>query len=115
MKRMMLVAAGLAVVAVHVGAQDVSAVGERYDGYLGYIGTPSEAVRRQVSAINIKRRSLYSALAAKKGVSPEEIGMTAGCTTLSRVAVGGLYFTQKKGWKRREQGESAPAPPYCAH
>jgi len=95
------------------GAQVSPAVGERYDGYLGYIGTPSEAVRRQVSAINIKRRSLYSDLAAKKGVSPEEIGMTAGCTTLSRVAVGGLYFMPEGGWQRRQQGQAAPAPAYC--
>lgn len=113
MIRPLLAAMALAALAGAAGAQDLSAVGERYDGYLGYIGTPSEAVRRQVSAINIKRRSLYSGLAAKKGVSPEEIGMTAGCTTLSRVAIGGLYFTQDGGWQRRQQGQAAPAPAYC--
>lgn len=101
------------VLAGAAAAQESPAVGERYDGYLGYIGTPGEAVRRQVSAINIKRRSLYSELAVRKGVSPEEIGLTAACTTLSRVAEGGLYFTPAGGWQRRQAGQAAPVPAYC--
>lgn len=88
-------------------------VGERYDGYLGLVGAPSDAVKRQVNSINITRRSLYSGLAAKKGVSPEEVGLTAACTTLSRVAVGQLYFTEAKGWQRRSAGQAVTLPAYC--
>lgn len=89
-------------------------VGERDDGYLGMIGSPSDAVKRAVNGINITRRSLYSSLAAKKGVTPEEVGLTAACTTLSRVAVGQLYFTQSKGWQRRIAGQPVALPAYCA-
>lgn len=122
MKRIMWVAlaAAAAAMAAEGHAQDPVAaarsggsVGERFDGYLGIIGSPSDSVRRQVSAINIKRRSIYSGFAARKGVSPEEVGLTAACTTLSRVAVGELYFTQDRGWQRREAGQAAPVPAYC--
>ena len=43
-------------------------VGERFDGYLGFAAPPSRALRAQVEAINIRRRSLYSSLAAAVGV-----------------------------------------------
>ena len=33
--------------------------GERYDGYMGTPVTPSEQLRRQVAAINLRRRNLY--------------------------------------------------------
>lgn len=122
MTRIMWVAvAAAAVSAAGAGlAQDTVAaarssgtVGERFDGYLGIIGSPSDGVRRQVAAINIKRRSIYSGFAARKGVSPEDVGLTAACTTLSRVAVGEYYFTQGSGWQRREMGQAAPVPAYC--
>lgn len=89
-------------------------VGERFDGYLGIVGAPSEALKRQVNSINITRRSLYAGLAVRKGVTPEEVGLTAACTTLARVAVGQAYFTQEKGWQRRAAGQAAPVPAYCA-
>ena len=41
--------------------------GERYDGYMGVVGAGSPALRSAVGAINIKRRALYSDLAANKG------------------------------------------------
>lgn len=87
--------------------------GERFDGYLGVLPTAPAQVRRQVAAINLKRRSLYSNLAASKGVSPQEVGLTAACTTLARVAVGELYFTNEGGWQRRAAGQAAPRPAYC--
>lgn len=108
------IAAPLAAQGLVPAARAAGEVGERFDGYLGFIGNPSDALRRDVGAINIKRRSLYTALAARKGVSPEEVGLTAACTTMARVAIGELYFTQQGGWKRRDAGQSAPVPSYCA-
>ena len=122
MIRILSVALALALAAGPAAAQDLvtsarasGQVGERYDGFLGVVGNASEPVRRQVGAINIKRRSLYNSLAARKGVSPQEVGLTAACTTMARVAVGELYFGQDQGWKRREAGQSAPIPPYCVN
>ena len=88
------------------------AVGERYDGYLGVAGPVSGAVRSQVATINIQRRSLYSNLASRKGVSPQDVGVTAGCALLARVAVGEAYMWADGAWRRRTGGQSA-VPDYC--
>lgn len=94
-------------------ARAAGQVGERYDGYLGVVGAVPETVRRQVAAINIKRRSLYASLAARKRVTAEEVGITAACSLLRRVAIGEVYFVAEGGWKRRMAGQPAPVPAYC--
>lgn len=88
-------------------------VGERYDGYLGVAMPVSGMVRSQVAAINIQRRSLYSNLASSRGVSPSDVGITAGCQLLARVGVGQSYLWMDGRWKRRGAGQPAPVPDYC--
>jgi uncharacterized protein YdbL (DUF1318 family) len=88
-------------------------VGERFDGYMGVAGPVSGAVRSQVAAINIKRRTLYSRLAAEKGVSPSDVGLTAGCKLLAQVAVGQAYLLADGQWRRRTAGQGSVAPAYC--
>ena len=88
-------------------------VGERYDGYLGVVGAASSVVRSQVATINIQRRSLYSNLAGRKGVSPLDVGVTAGCQLLARVAVGEAYLWADGAWRRRAAGHAPPVPDYC--
>src|SRR5262249_13346163 len=51
-------------------------IGERYDGYIGVAAPVSAVIRSQVATINIHRRSLYSNLAARKGASPQDVGIT---------------------------------------
>jgi uncharacterized protein YdbL (DUF1318 family) len=87
-------------------------IGERYDGYLGFVTTPSAELRRQVNAINIRRRSLYYDLAARKGVTPEEVGITAACSLLRRLGAGEYYQLGQGGWRRYTPGQSA-VPSYC--
>jgi len=94
-------------------ARAAGAVGERYDGYMGVAAPVSAAVRSQLAAINIKRRALYSNLAASKGVSPQDVGVTAGCQLLARVAVGEAYMWADGAWRRRGAGQAAPVPNYC--
>ena len=94
-------------------AQAAGTVGERYDGYLGMSRSGGEPLRRQVATVNLKRRSLYSQLAARRGVSPEEVGVTAACQLLARVEVGEAYLLGDNVWRRRHAGESAPRPSYC--
>ena len=89
------------------------AVGERFDGYLGYVTAVSPALRRQVDAINIRRRTLYSNLAARRGVSPQDVGITAACELLRRVDVGQAYMLGDGQWRRRASGQAAPVPDYC--
>lgn len=88
-------------------------VGERYDGYLGFAATASEAVRRQAGAINITRRSLYTSLATKRRVTVQEVGIAAGCSLLARVAVGEAYMLSDGTWRRRDVAAPAPVPSYC--
>jgi uncharacterized protein YdbL (DUF1318 family) len=88
-------------------------VGERYDGYLGISAEVPANVRSQVASINIQRRTLYSNLAASKGASPNDVGITAGCELLGRVAVGEAYMLIDGAWRRRGPGQAAPVPDYC--
>lgn len=94
-------------------ARQAGAVGERFDGYMGYAVAPSATLRSQVETVNIRRRALYSNLAARKGVSPQEVGITAGCQLLARVAVGQAYMLSDGVWRRRAVGHPAPTPGYC--
>jgi uncharacterized protein YdbL (DUF1318 family) len=111
----------VAVVAVPAPAQTAAvnaaraagSVGERYDGYLGLAGPATPAVRSQVAAINLKRRALYSRLAASRGAVPSDVGITAGCELLARVGVGQSYQWADGGWRRRAAGQAAPLPDYC--
>ncbi|WP_118856864.1 YdbL family protein [Sphingomonas mesophila] len=94
-------------------ARAAGQVGERYDGYLGLAATADASVRTQVNAVNIKRRALYSQLASSRGVAPGDVGLTAGCELLGRVAVGEAYLLADNRWRRRTAGQSAPVPDYC--
>ena len=94
-------------------ARAAGAIGERFDGYLGYAVAPSALLRSQVETINIRRRALYHDLAARKGVSPQEVGITAGCQLLARVGAGQAYMLTDGVWRRRNPGQAAPRPAYC--
>jgi uncharacterized protein YdbL (DUF1318 family) len=94
-------------------ARAAGVVGERFDGYLGIAGPASAMVRSQVATINIRRRSLYSNLAASKAVSPQDVGITAGCQLLARVAVGQAYMLSDGVWRRRAPGRPPTVPDYC--
>jgi uncharacterized protein YdbL (DUF1318 family) len=95
------------------GAKAAGIVGERFDGYLGFAATPSEAVRRQAGAINIHRRSLYTGLATRRNATVQEVGIAAGCELLATVNVGEAYMLNDGVWRRRAAGEAAPVPSYC--
>lgn len=93
-------------------ARGAGLIGERFDGYLGFVAAPSAPLRRQVNAINIRRRSLYYDLAARKGVTPEEVGITAACSLFRRLRAGEYYLPGQGSWRRYTPGQS-PVPPYC--
>ena len=94
-------------------ARRAGQVGERYDGYLGMATAASPTVQRQVSAINIRRRSLYVDLAKRRGVTPQVAGFATGCELLVRVPVGEAYMLQDGVWRRRQVGQVITQPSYC--
>ena len=87
--------------------------GERYDGYMATVGAPSPELKRQVSAINIRRRNLYIELSTRRNVSPELVGMATACQLFSEIAVGEAYMLNDRVWRRRAPGQSVPLPDYC--
>ena len=96
-----------------VAARRAGQVGERYDGYLGMVTAAGSAeLRRQVGAVNIRRRALYTDLAARRGVTREEVGITAACSLLKRVTAGEFYLSAQGGWRRLAAGQTA-VPGYC--
>lgn len=120
--RARLIAAALVAVAAPAAAQSDAlavaraqgVVGERYDGYLGFAtGALNMAARQQAQAVNVRRRALYTDLAQRRGVSPQEVGITAGCALLARVQVGEAYVLSDGVWRRRGPGQPAPVPDYC--
>jgi uncharacterized protein len=117
----LLMAAALAVAApaaaqessVIVQARQGAIVGERYDGYLGFAASANEQVRRQVGAVNIRRRSLYTDLATRRRATVQEVGIAAGCLLLADVRPGEIYMLNDDSWRRRSAAEPAPVPSYC--
>jgi uncharacterized protein len=98
-----------------VVAQAIQAgqVGERYDGYMGFVGTPSPELRRQVSAINIRRRNLYTELAGRRNVTPQVVGMATACQLLTQLRAGEAYMLSDGTWRRRAAGQPISLPNYC--
>jgi uncharacterized protein YdbL (DUF1318 family) len=99
---------------VIIQARAAGIVGERYDGYLGYSDAANEQVRRQVGAVNIKRRVLYTDLASRKRATVQEVGIAAGCQLLGGVRAGERYMLNDGAWRTRGGEEAAPVPSYCA-
>lgn len=94
-------------------ARSAGIVGERYDGYLGLVVDRSPMLRHQVVGINIRRRALYADLAARRGVTLQEVGITAACQLLGTIGVGQRYILSGDVWRIRLAGQPAPIPDYC--
>jgi len=120
MKRSALLSVALAL-AAPVAAQSpvldqaiaAGEVGERYDGYMGVVGTAPPPVERQVRAINIQRRNLYIQLSQRRNVTPDLVGMATACQLLSQLPAGEAYMLPGGAWHRRSPGQRIPLPDYC--
>jgi uncharacterized protein len=88
-------------------------VGEQADGYMGFKGTPTAALRAEVDAINIKRRAAFTSLAAQRNVTVKDVAATVGCETLEkRVAQGRAYMLPDGVWRTRG-ADPIKLPAYC--
>ena len=95
------------------GAIASGQVGERFDGYMGFAGPPSAEVRRQVNAVNLRRRNLYIDLASRRNVTAEVVGITTACELFAQLPVGEASMLKDGAWRRRAAGQPAPRPDYC--
>lgn len=82
-------------------ARSSGQVGEKMDGYLGIVGTPSETLQRMVNDINIKRRAVYAEKAKAANATLEEYALTAGCLAIARTVPGEKYQAPDGTWQTR--------------
>ena len=117
-----LVAAALGWAAVPLSAQTAGAlaqaiqagqVGERYDGYMGFVTAPSPEVRRQVAAVNLRRRNLYIDLAGRRNVTAAVVGIATGCQLLRQLSPGEAYLLPDGTWRRWIPGQPLPVLQQC--
>jgi len=87
--------------------------GEQADGYLGVVGNAGGDVRAQVEAVNIKRRALYTDLAAKRGVKIEEAAASTACEIFKTRVAPGQYYRLTDGVWRKRDSTPIPLPSYC--
>lgn len=76
-------------------------IGEKMDGYLGFVGTPAPALRALVEDLNIKRRANYTERARAQNATVEEYALTQGCILIARTVPGEKYQTPGGGWATR--------------
>jgi uncharacterized protein YdbL (DUF1318 family) len=95
------------------GAIEAGQVGERFDGYMGFVSQPSPQLKRQVDAINLRRRNLYIELSTRRNVTPQLVGMATGCQLLSELPAGQAYMLEDGVWRRRAAGQPIRLPDYC--
>lgn len=88
-------------------------VGERYDGYMGVAGPVTPEIRRQLSAVNIQRRSLYTQLAEQRRVNTQVVGLATGCALIAHLSPGEAYMLGDGAWHRLAAGQRPPSPDYC--
>jgi uncharacterized protein YdbL (DUF1318 family) len=94
-------------------ARATGTVGERYDGYMGFVVAPSPEVRRQVAAVNLRRRNLYIELAGRRNVNAAVVGIATACQLLRQLSPGEAYLLADGKWRRWAAGQPAPVPEQC--
>lgn len=109
-----LVAGALAPVAALAQARDpayaaaraAGQVGEKMDGYLGYVTPPAASLRAVVEDINIKRKAVYAEKAQANKATVEEYALTSGCLLIGQTKPGEKYQAPDGSWQTR--GDGAP-------
>lgn len=79
-------------------------VGEQADGYLGFTGSPGQALKAAVDAVNIKRRAIYTDIAAKQGATVQEVAAARGCDQLAKRVAPGQKYKAGGGWQTKGAG-----------
>lgn len=87
-------------------ARSAGQIGEQPDGYLGFVSTPTPAVRDIVNDINIKRKAAYTS-GAPAGSTVEQFAFVTGCNLINKTKPGEKYKAPDGSWKTRDSG--APA------
>lgn len=83
-------------------AKDAGIVGERIDGFLGFVReTDDAALKRKVLETNNARRRLYDQLAAETGTTVEAVGIVTGEKQIENAEPGEYYLDDTGAWKQK--------------
>ncbi len=82
-------------------ARSQGLIGEKPDGYLGFVTSPSPAIKAMVEDINIKRKSFYINKAAENNATPQDFAFTTGCKAIARTSPGEKYQSPSGEWMTR--------------
>ena len=82
-------------------ARQAGLIGEKMDGYLGFVGTPNSGLRAMVDDINIKRKAAYAAKAQSNSATVEEYALTSGCQLILNTRPGEKYQAPDGTWQTR--------------
>ncbi|MGB5078991.1 MAG: YdbL family protein [Sphingorhabdus sp.] len=87
-------------------ARESGLVGEKSDGYLGFVSSPSPSIKALVDDINIKRKAAYTKEALANGATVEEMALRNGCRLIAeRTVAGEKYQTPSGAWKTRDSSK----------
>ncbi|MBC2668037.1 YdbL family protein [Novosphingobium piscinae] len=85
----------------YAAARAAGQVGEKADGYLGFVVPPSAPLKALVEDLNIKRKAVYAQHAQAQHATVEEYAFTAGCLAIARTAPGEKYQAPDGTWATR--------------
>ncbi|MGN6691445.1 MAG: YdbL family protein [Sphingopyxis sp.] len=82
-------------------ARSAGQIGEQPDGYLGFVSTPTPAVRDMVNDINIKRKAAYTS-GVPAGSTVEQFAFVTGCNLIAKTKPGEKYKAPDGRWMTRD-------------
>lgn len=82
-------------------ARSAGQIGEKPDGYLGYVSSPSSSVKALVEDLNIKRKAAYTRKAQETNSTVEQFAFTSGCNLIMRTVAGEKYQSPSGTWETR--------------
>ncbi len=83
-------------------ARSAGLIGEKPDGYLGFVASPSPAIKQLVDDINIKRKAAYTRKAQETNSTVEQFAFTSGCNLIMRTVAGEKYQAPNGSWNTRD-------------
>jgi hypothetical protein len=82
-------------------AKATGLVGEQSSGYLAAVSAPTSEVRALVQSINAKRRASYEKIAAKNGISLQQVEQLAGQKAIEKTRAGQYIRLPSGEWRQR--------------
>jgi len=99
---MMVVAMPLAFAQMSVeSAKTQGLVGERQDGLLGVVASPTPELRQLVETTNAERLEKYKGIAQKRGTDLKSVQAFAGKKLIDSAAPGEYIQSASGGWQKK--------------